>query len=75
MIAGIALIQTLYPGCPVMYGSVSSVMDMSTAILALGAPERGVLNGILADMANHYGTPCVMGGLSTDSKQVDVQSG
>ena len=75
VIAGIALIQTLYPGCPVMYGSVSSVMDMSTAILALGAPERGVLNAVLADMANHYGIPCVMGGLSTDSKHVDVQSG
>ena len=75
VIAGIALIQTLYPGCPVMYGSVSSVMDMSTAILALGAPERGVLNGILADMANQYGIPCVMGGLSTDSKHMDVQSG
>lgn len=75
VVAGITLIQTLYPGCPVMYGSVSSVMDMSTAILALGAPERGVLNGILADMAKHYGIPSVMGGLSTDSKHMDVQSG
>jgi trimethylamine--corrinoid protein Co-methyltransferase len=26
-------------------------------------------------MANHYGIPCVMGGLSTDSKHLDVQSG
>ena len=75
ILAGITLIQTLYPGSPVMYGSVSSVMDMSTAILALGAPERGLINGILARMANTYGIPCVMGGLSSDSKFIDVQAG
>ena len=75
IIAGITLLQTLCPGCPVMYGSVSSVMDMSTAVLALGAPERALINGNLAKMASYYSIPCVMGGLSCDSKYIDVQSG
>jgi trimethylamine--corrinoid protein Co-methyltransferase len=75
IIAGITLIQTLYPECPVMYGSVSSVMDMKTAVLALGAPERGLVNGILAGMANYYGIPCVIGGLSSDADEIDFQAG
>lgn len=75
IIGGIALIQTLHPGTPVLYGSVSSVMDMSTTILALGAPERGAVNGGLARLAHWYGIPSLMGGLSTDSKFMDFQAG
>ena len=30
IIAGITLLQTLCPGCPVMYGSVSSVMGITS---------------------------------------------
>lgn len=75
IIAGVALIQMLSPGSPVLYGSVSSVMDMKTAILALGAPERALINGALGRMANYYRMPCVMGGLSSDADCVDFQSG
>lgn len=75
VLAGIVIIQTLFPGAPVLYGSVSSVLDMKTGVLALGAPERGVLNGLCADLANRYQIPSVMGGLSTDAKQHDEQAG
>ncbi len=75
VIAGITIIQTLFPGAPVLYGSVASVLDMKTAILALGAPERGLLNGMCAELANRYNIPSVMGGLSTDAKQHDEQAG
>jgi len=75
IIAGVTLIQTLSPGSPVLYGSVSSVMDMKTAILALGAPERGLISGALGRMANYYRIPSVMGGLSSDADRVDFQAG
>jgi trimethylamine---corrinoid protein Co-methyltransferase len=75
VLAGIVVIQTLFPGTPVLYGSVSSVLDMKTGILALGAPERGILNGLCAELANRYQIPSVMGGLSTDAKQHDEQAG
>jgi trimethylamine--corrinoid protein Co-methyltransferase len=75
VLAGIVIIQTMFPGAPVLYGSVSSVLDMKTGVLALGAPERGVLNGLCADLAAHYRIPSVMGGLSTDAKQHDEQAG
>jgi len=75
VLAGITLVQTLHPGTPVLYGSVASVLDMKTAVLALGAPERGMLNTVCAELAGRYGIPSVMGGLSTDAKDFDEQAG
>lgn len=75
VLGGITLVQTLCPGAPVLYGSVASVLDMQTAILALGAPERGLLNGLCAELARRYRIPSVMGGLSTDAKMFDEQAG
>lgn len=75
VLAGITMIQTLYPDTPVLYGSVASILDMRTAILALGAPERGILNGLCAEIARRYQIPSVMGGLSTDAKELDEQAG
>jgi trimethylamine--corrinoid protein Co-methyltransferase len=71
----VILIKTLFPRAPLLYGSVSSVLDMKTAILALGAPERGILNLWCARMARYYGMPSVVGGLSTDAGDLDAQDG
>jgi trimethylamine---corrinoid protein Co-methyltransferase len=75
ILAWIVVLQILYPGTPLLYGSVSSVLDMRTGILPLGAPERGMINSGAAIMAYYYGMPSMCGGLSTDAKQVDVQAG
>ena len=69
------MIQRLYPGTPVLYGSVSSVFDMATGILPLGAPEKGILHAVCADVARRYGIPSLMGGMNTDAKKLDIQSG
>jgi trimethylamine--corrinoid protein Co-methyltransferase len=71
----IVALQILYPGLPLLYGSVSAVLDMRTGLLPLGAPERGVVNGGAARMARFYGLPSICGGLSSDAKQVDAQAG
>jgi trimethylamine--corrinoid protein Co-methyltransferase len=71
----IVALQTLYPGLPLLYGSVSAVLDMRTGLLPLGAPERGVVNGGAARMARFYGLPSMCGGLSSDAKEVDAQAG
>ena len=75
LLAWIVVLQILYPGTPLLYGSVSSVLDMRTGILPLGAPERGMINSGAAIMARFYGIPSMCGGLSTDAKDVDVQAG
>ncbi|MCK4978626.1 MAG: trimethylamine methyltransferase family protein [Anaerolineales bacterium] len=67
--------QILYPGTPLLYGSVSAVLDMRTGLLPLGAPERGLINSGAAMMARFYGIPSMCGGLSSDAKQLDAQVG
>jgi trimethylamine--corrinoid protein Co-methyltransferase len=75
ILAWIIALQILYPGSPLLYGSVSAVLDMRTGLLALGAPERGLINSGAAIMGNYYGIPSMCGGLSSDAKQLDAQAG
>ena len=75
ILAWIVVLQILYPGTPLLYGSVSAVLDMRTGLLALGAPERGMVNSGAAIMGNFYGIPSMCGGLSSDAKQLDAQAG
>jgi trimethylamine--corrinoid protein Co-methyltransferase len=75
ILAWIIVLQILFPGLKLLYGSVSSVLDMRTGILPLGAPERGMLNSGAAIMGNYYGIPSMCGGLSSDAKELDSQAG
>jgi trimethylamine--corrinoid protein Co-methyltransferase len=75
VLAWLVALQILYPGLPLLYGSVSSVLDMRTGLLPLGAPERGIINSGAAMMADYYGIPSMCGGLSSDAKELDAQAG
>ncbi|HSG43250.1 MAG TPA: trimethylamine methyltransferase family protein [Anaerolineales bacterium] len=75
ILAWIVVLQILFPGSKLLYGSVSSVLDMRTGILPLGAPERGMVNSGAAIMGRYYGIPSMCGGLSSDAKELDVQAG
>jgi trimethylamine--corrinoid protein Co-methyltransferase len=75
ILAWIAALQILFPGTPLLYGSVSAVLDMRTGLLPLGAPERGLINSGAAIMGKFYGIPSMCGGLSSDAKQLDAQAG
>ena len=72
ILAWIVALQILYPDAPLLYGSVSAVLDMRTGLLPLGSPERGMLNSGTARMARFYGIPSMCGGLSSDAKQLDA---
>jgi trimethylamine--corrinoid protein Co-methyltransferase len=75
IMAWIVALQILHPGTPLLYGSVSAVLDMKTGLLPLGAPERGMINSGAAIMGHYYGIPSMCGGLSSDAKELDVQAG
>jgi trimethylamine--corrinoid protein Co-methyltransferase len=75
VLAWIVALQILHPGLPVLYGSVSAVLDMRTGLLPLGAPERGMVNAGAAMMARYYGMLSMCGGLSSDAKELDAQAG
>jgi trimethylamine--corrinoid protein Co-methyltransferase len=75
ILAWIVALQILHPGVPLLYGSVSAVLDMRTGLLPLGAPERGMVNAGAALMARYYGLLSMCGGLSSDAKALDAQAG
>jgi trimethylamine--corrinoid protein Co-methyltransferase len=56
-LATIALLQTINPGSPVMYGSFTSNVDMSSGAPAFGTPEYIRATQISGQMARFYGLP------------------
>jgi trimethylamine--corrinoid protein Co-methyltransferase len=73
ILAHIALAQIIAPGTPVLYGTVSTVADMATGNVGLGAIETGLISAAAAQLARHYGVPCRSVGGATDAKTLDLQ--
>ncbi len=73
ILAHITLAQIIAPGTPVLYGNVSTVADMATGNVALGAVEAGLITAGAAQLARHYGVPCRSVGGATDAKTLDLQ--
>jgi len=74
-LAGIAIIQTIRPGCPTVFGGYLTATDMALGQPTLGSPEwsMSILAG--AQMARHYDLPFRGGGGWSSAKIVDAQSG
>jgi trimethylamine--corrinoid protein Co-methyltransferase len=73
-LAGIALVQTIRPGCPVVFGSFLSNTDMQSGSPSFGTPESAVGLLCTGQIARHYGLPFRGGGGLTSSQAVDAQA-
>ena len=73
ILAHITLAQIIAPGTPVLYGTVSTIADMATGNVALGAIETGLITAASAQLARHYGLPCRSVGGATSSMTLDMQ--
>jgi hypothetical protein len=71
----ITLTQLISPGTPVLYGTVSTVMDMKTSMARLGSPELGITHMGFAQLAKWYNLPCRGAAGNSDSKSLDAQAG
>ena len=63
VLSGIVLAQLVSPGAPCVYGSSTTVFDMKYGTATVGAPEFGMLNAALAELAHYYEVPVTVGGL------------
>jgi len=74
-LAAVALAQLIRPGCPVIFGSFLSNIDMQSGSPQFGTPESAV--GLLstAQIARHLGLPFRTGGGLTSSQTADAQAG
>jgi trimethylamine--corrinoid protein Co-methyltransferase len=75
VLSGIVVAELVNPGAPVLYGTVSTIMDMKTGNLAYGAIEAGLINVATAQLAHYYGLPSRGTGGGTESKIPDIQAG
>jgi len=73
-LAGIALVQLIRPGCPVVFGSFLSNTDMQSGSPSFGTPESAVGLLCTGQMARHFGLPWRSGGGLTASQTVDAQA-
>ena len=57
VMAGVVFTQLVAAGTPVIYGSVSGVMDLRSADISLGSMESIMFNSGIVQLADHYGIP------------------
>ncbi len=60
--AGIALSQLVRPGCPVVFGSFHSSMNLRTGALTFGSPEANLTTMALSQLGRRLGVPVRSGG-------------
>ncbi|MGC9962036.1 MAG: trimethylamine methyltransferase family protein [Acidimicrobiales bacterium] len=74
-LSGIALSQLIEPGCPVIFGSFLSNIDMQSGSPTFGTPESAIGLLCTGQLARHFGLPFRTGGCLTSSQTCDAQAG
>ena len=73
-LAGIALVQTIRPGSPVVFGSFLSNTDMQSGSPSFGTPESALGLFCTGQIARSFGLPFRSGGGLNSSQTVDAQA-
>ncbi|WP_163557081.1 trimethylamine methyltransferase family protein [Halomonas sp. NO4] len=72
--AGMAFVQLVNPGAPVVMGSFASSMSMQSGAPTFGTPEPALVLYVMAQLARRLGVPFRSGGSLTASKLPDAQA-
>jgi trimethylamine---corrinoid protein Co-methyltransferase len=73
-LSGIALTQLIRPGCPVIFGSFLSNIDMQSGSPSFGTPESALGLLCTGQLARHYRLPFRTGGGLNSSQVPDAQA-
>ena len=73
-LSGIALSQLIRPGCPVIFGSFLSNIDMQSGSPQFGTPESAIGLLCTGQIARHFGLPFRSGGGLNSSQVPDAQA-
>jgi trimethylamine--corrinoid protein Co-methyltransferase len=74
-LSGIALAQLVRPGCPVVFGSFLSNIDMQSGSPMFGTPESAMGLLCTGQIARHFNLPFRGGGGLNAAQTVDAQAG
>ncbi len=73
-LAGMAFIQLLNPGAPMVFGSFASSLSMQSGAPTFGTPEPALVLYVMAALARRLGVPFRSGGSLCASKIPDAQA-
>ena len=73
-LAGMAFVQLVNPGAPVIFGSFASSISMQSGAPTFGTPEPALVLYVMASLARRLGVPFRSGGSLCGSKVVDAQA-
>lgn len=73
-LSSLVIAQLKRRGVPFFIGGVLTIMDMSTAVMAYGSPEKDLALAAYMDIAHYYGIPTWGTAGCTDSKIIDGQA-
>lgn len=74
-LAGVMLAQLVNPGTPVLYGCISSTVNLNDMRYLSGSVEMGMLSASAAQLAQRYRLPIYATAGMSDSKVPDAQAG
>jgi len=75
ILAGITLVELLYPGTPTFYGSCATMMELRSGNVTCGGPEDFLQQAISCQMAKYYRLPANVGTFATGAKASDWHAG
>lgn len=70
-LGGIVIAQLVRTGTPVIFGALTTIMDMTTAIFSYGAAEMNLMTAAMAQMAQRHHLPFFGTAGCTDAKFSD----
>lgn len=73
-LAGMAFVQLVKPGAPVVFGTFASSVSMQSGAPTFGTPEPSLVMYVCAALARRLGVPFRSGGGLCASKVVDAQA-
>ncbi len=71
----LVVLQLKNPGAPVIYGSITNIMEMKTTIFPYGAPEMSLMVAALTELCHYYKLPMFGTAGCTDAYNIGVQAG
>ncbi len=73
-LSGMAYLQLVRPGAPVIFGTFATSMSMATGAPTFGTPEASMAIFTMAQLSRRLGLPFRSGGMFTASKTPDAQA-
>ena len=75
VLAGIVLLELLYPGTPTFYGACSTTMELTQGGINAGCPEDVQLQALNTQMSHFYKVPANIGTFASSAKTIDWETG